>query len=68
MNETYFTVREIAEKFRVSRQAIYDWIEAGQLKAVRVGRRVRIPESALADFARPIEPGEKIEDDEEPTT
>lgn len=62
MNETYFTVREIAEKFRVSRQAVYDWIEAGQLQAVRIGRRVRIAESALAGFVRPIEPGEKVRD------
>lgn len=64
MNETYLTVKEIATKFRVSRQAVYDWIESGQLKAVRVGKRVRIPESSVAGFIKPIEKGEPIEPDE----
>lgn len=64
MNETYLTVKEIADKFRVSRQAVYDWIESGQLKAVRVGKRVRVPESSLAGFVKPIEPGEIVETSE----
>lgn len=57
MDEEYFTVQEVAKRFRVSRQAVYDWIEAGRLRAVRVGERVRIPASALVEFIRPIEPG-----------
>lgn len=61
MNENYFTVKEIADKFRVSRQAVYDWIESGQLRAIRVGKRVRIPESAIEGFARPIERGETVD-------
>jgi excisionase family DNA binding protein len=64
MNETYSTVKEIADKFRVSRQAVYDWIESGQLKAIRVGKRVRIPESSVAGFIKPIGPGEIVETSE----
>lgn len=60
MDEKYFTVKELAERFRVSRQAVYDWINEGKLRAIRVGVRVRIPESALIEFIRPIEPGEHV--------
>lgn len=59
MDEEYFTVQEVAKKFRVSRQAVYDWIEAGRLRAVKVGERVRISAAAVEEFVRPIEPGEK---------
>lgn len=59
MEEKYYTVKEIADLFHVSRQAIYDWIDEGKLRAVRLGERVRVPESALKEFVRPIEPGER---------
>lgn len=58
LDEEYFTVQEVAKRFRVSRQAVYDWIDAGRLRAVRVGERVRIPASALQEFIKPIAPGE----------
>ena len=64
MDETQYTVIEIAKHFRVSRQAVYDWIKDGKLRAIRVGERVRVPESALREFIRPIEPGEAVEDGE----
>jgi excisionase family DNA binding protein len=60
MDEKYYTVKEIADRFHVSRQAVYDWIRDGKLRAVRLGERVRVPESALNDFVRPIQPGEPI--------
>jgi excisionase family DNA binding protein len=63
MGEKLFTVKEVAEHFKVSRQAVYDWITDGRLRAVKVGNRTRIPESAINEFVRPIEPGEPIEDD-----
>ena len=64
MNEPVFTVKEVAEHFKVSRQAIYDWITEGKLKAVKVGNRTRIPESAIEAFVHPIEVGEPIEDND----
>lgn len=63
MSEKVFTVKEVAEHFKVSRQAVYDWITEGRLRAVKIGNRTRIPESAIEAFVRPIEPGEAIEDD-----
>jgi excisionase family DNA binding protein len=61
MSETYFTVKEVAERFKVSRQAVYDWISEGRLRAVKIGNRTRIPESSLEAFVRPVEPGESLE-------
>jgi len=63
MAEQYYTVREVAERFKVSRQSVYDWISEGRLRAVKIGNRTRIPESALEEFVQQIEPGEAIEPD-----
>lgn len=60
MDEKLYTVKEVADAFRVSRQAIYDWINRGTLRALRLGDRIRIPESALREFVRPVEPGEQV--------
>lgn len=60
MDEKYYTVKEIADRFRVSRQAVYDWIREGKLQAVQLGERVRVPESALNAFVRPVQPGEPV--------
>ena len=65
MDEKQYTVKEIAEHFRVSRQAVYDWINRGALGALRLGDRIRIPESALRAFIRSVEPGERIEEEGE---
>ncbi len=64
MDEKYWTVKEVAAKFRVSRQAVYDWIAEGKLRAVKISERVRIPNSAVEELVRPIEPGESLEDAE----
>lgn len=56
MKEEYFTVKEVAQQLKVSRQAIYEWINAGSLRAVKAGNRTRIPASALNDFLRPMVP------------
>ncbi len=48
--DKYFTPEEIAEKYKVSKATVYNWIQKGKLKAIRLGKSVRIPESALNDF------------------
>ena len=58
MNEDYFTVKEVAERLKVTRQAVYDWISEGRLRAVKVGNRTRIARSAIEAFIRPFEPGD----------
>lgn len=50
MNEQLFTVDEVSEQFKVTRQTVYNWITAGKLDVIRVGRSIRIPASALDRF------------------
>jgi excisionase family DNA binding protein len=45
------TVREAADYLRVNVKTLYADIEAKRIKALRVGRVIRIPRSALLDFA-----------------
>ncbi|HEU4321876.1 MAG TPA: helix-turn-helix domain-containing protein [Roseiflexaceae bacterium] len=63
MDEPVFTVKEVAEHFKVSRQAVYNWIAEGRLRALKVGTSTRIPASAITAFVRPIEPGETLTDE-----
>ena len=44
------TVEDAAIRLSVSTKSIRRWIEAGELPAVRLGRAVRVEESALAEF------------------
>ncbi len=41
---------EAARLLSVSRTTVYELAKSGQLKSIRVGRSVRIPESAIAEF------------------
>ncbi|HAA80520.1 MAG TPA: DNA-binding protein [Thermoanaerobacter sp.] len=45
--EKFYTPEEIAENLKVSRKTIYNWIQDGHLKAVKIGHFWRIPESEL---------------------
>jgi excisionase family DNA binding protein len=47
-DETFMTVAEVAAALKMNQQTIRNWIDAGQLPAVRIGRRVRVLSS---DFA-----------------
>ncbi|AOQ23844.1 hypothetical protein MTAT_14300 [Moorella thermoacetica] len=47
---SYLTVQEIAEKYKVTSAAVHKWIKEGRLKAIKLGRVWRIPESALREF------------------
>ena len=43
MADTFYTPEELAALLKVTRQAIYNWIQQGRMEAVRIGRTVRIP-------------------------
>src|SRR5207245_737152 len=46
--DRYLTVAEVAELLRLNPQTVRNWIDRGELRAVRVGaRRVRIRQSDL---------------------
>ena len=58
-DESFLTVAEVADWFKVNQQTVRNWIDQGRLPAVRVGRRVRIRRS---DFDRILERGSGASD------
>jgi excisionase family DNA binding protein len=52
--ESFLTVAEVAELLKLNQQTVRNWIDAGSLPAIRVGRRVRIKR---ADLDRILENG-----------
>lgn len=51
------TVREAAAVLRVGRNQLYQAVAHGQLRAIRIGRSIRIPKQALLDLlAHPSPP------------
>ena len=45
--ESFLTVAEVAELLKLNQQTVRNWIDAGALPALKVGRRVRIRRSDL---------------------
>lgn len=51
----FLTAREVAQRYRVSRQSVYDAIHAGTLAAGRVGpRSLRVRAEDAERFFRPV--------------
>jgi len=50
--EQMLTVAEVAEILRVSERTIYNLLEAGDLRGVRVGRSWRMQKEALEEFIK----------------
>ena len=50
VEETYFTVEEVAERLKVSHMTVYRWIKAGQLAAYKIGGEFRITERDIEGF------------------
>jgi excisionase family DNA binding protein len=48
----FATVAEVALIMRVSKMTVYRLVHSGELPAVRVGRSLRVPESAVHDYLR----------------
>ena len=49
-NERYYTSPELAATYKVTRQAIWNWIRQGRIKAIRLGTKYRISESEWMKF------------------
>ncbi|RJX23236.1 MAG: DNA-binding protein [Ammonifex sp.] len=52
MSRVAFFVNDVATLTGLSSQKIRRMIKAGELKAVRAGKRVLIPKAALEDFLK----------------
>lgn len=48
--ERVLKVREVAEHFGCDADTIYKMVREGSIRAIHVGRHLRVPESALADY------------------
>ncbi len=48
--ETYYSPREIAERFGVSNTAVTSWLNQGKLEGFRVGNRWRVRKEAVFNF------------------
>lgn len=46
------TIEEVAEKLKVSKRTVYEWIRSGRLEAVKAGSLWRIPTEALEKFLK----------------
>ena len=52
VEETYFTVEEVADRLKVSHMTVYRWIKAGQLGAYKIGGEFRITERDIERFLK----------------
>ncbi|GEM_PF-1363461 len=52
MPEKIYKIKEVAEILKVSYKTVYNWIELGYLKAVKIEKTLRVPESALEEFLK----------------
>lgn len=50
MEEKFYSIQEVSKLFKVTYLTVYRWIQAGQLKAYRVGKQYRIAEAELKEF------------------
>jgi excisionase family DNA binding protein len=50
VEETYYTLLEIAEKLKVSYRTVYRWVQAGELAAYKLKGGYRVAERDLKEF------------------
>ena len=51
--ETYYTVKEVAEILKIHLATVYQLVRTGRLRAVHIGRAIRIPESSFDALLSP---------------
>lgn len=56
MNTTLLSIPEACEKLRIGRTRLYQILNAGQIKAVRMGKRTFIPTAAVDEFINGLQP------------
>jgi len=53
VDEHYVRVRDYAARFSLSESAVYKKIDRGEIKAIRIGKAVRIPSSEIDRYLHP---------------
>ena len=55
-----YTLDEVAEMFKVTRQTIYNYITAGRLSASKIGREYRVTDADIKEFLEATKKNNKI--------
>ena len=50
MEEKFFSPREVAELLQIKKNTVYEMIKRGELRAVRLGKQLRIPRTEICRF------------------
>lgn len=48
--ETFLTMDQVAERLQITRMTVYRLIRKGDIKAIKIGSSVRIPENSFAEY------------------
>lgn len=54
----FFTVRQLSDRFQLSKSFLYEQLASGRLRSVKIGAARRIPADAAYEFARSLTGGE----------
>ncbi len=46
----YFTLKEVAERLKVSERTVWRWVHSGELPAIKLGQQWRIRDDDLDEF------------------
>lgn len=49
------SVPELAAALHIGRNAAYELVKSGQIRCIRIGKSIRIPQSALLDYLNQTE-------------
>lgn len=44
------SVQQLAEVLQIGRNSAYDLVKSGQIRSIRIGRTIRIPQAALLEY------------------
>ncbi len=56
MENTLLNVPEACERLRIGKTRLYQILNAGQIKAVRIGKRTLIPVVSIEEFINGLQP------------
>lgn len=56
MENTLLNVPEACERLRIGKTRLYQILNAGQIKAVRIGKRTLIPTVSIEEFINGLQP------------
>ncbi len=65
MGTVLLTAEQVAERLQVREETVYDWLRAGRLRGVKLGRIWRVREADLEAFIRAHLTGPEPDEDEE---